>query len=70
LTENVARAIAGHKGILAAAEKGNLEDVNRVIRSHIEQSKKDMLGYAFREEAEISFLMPSRMGTMNDRNQV
>ncbi len=50
LTENVERAISGHKGILAAIEKGDLEDVNRAIRSHIEQSKKDILRYAFKEE--------------------
>ncbi len=49
LTENVVRAIGGHKGILAAIEKGDLEDVNRAIRSHIEQSKKDILRYAFKE---------------------
>jgi DNA-binding GntR family transcriptional regulator len=52
LTENVVRAIGGHKDILAAIEKGDLEDVNRAIRSHIEQSKKDILRYAFKEETE------------------
>ncbi len=49
LTENVVRAIDGHKSILAAIEKGNLEEVNGAIRSHIEQSKKDILRYAFKE---------------------
>lgn len=49
LTENVVRAIGGHKGILAAIEKGNVEEVNMAIRSHIEQSKKDILRYAFKE---------------------
>jgi len=53
LTENVVRAIEGHKGIFAAIEKGNVEDVNRAIRSHIEQSKKDILRYALKEETEI-----------------
>jgi DNA-binding GntR family transcriptional regulator len=52
LTENVVRAIEGHKGILRAIEKGDLEDVNRAIRSHIEQSKKDILRYAFKEATE------------------
>jgi DNA-binding GntR family transcriptional regulator len=47
------RAIEGHKGIFAAIEKGNVEDVNRAIRSHIEQSKKDILRYALKEETEI-----------------
>jgi len=52
LTENVVRAIEGHKGILTAIENGNLEDVNRALRGHIEQSKKDILRYAFKEETE------------------
>jgi DNA-binding GntR family transcriptional regulator len=49
LTENVLRAIQGHKGILEAIEKGNLEEVNRAIKCHLEQSKKDILRYAFKE---------------------
>ena len=50
LTENVSRAIQGHKGILEAIEKGNLEEVNKAIKVHLEQSKKDILRYAFKEE--------------------
>ncbi len=49
LTENVLRAIEGHKGILEAIEKGHLEEVNRAIKHHLEQSKKDILTYAFKE---------------------
>jgi DNA-binding GntR family transcriptional regulator len=49
LTENVSRAIQGHKGILEAIEKGNLEEVNRAIKYHLDQSKKDILRYALRE---------------------
>jgi DNA-binding GntR family transcriptional regulator len=49
LTENVLRAIQGHKGILEAIEKGNLEEVSRAIKRHLEQSKKDILRYAFKE---------------------
>ena len=49
LTENVLRAIQGHKGILEAIEKGNLEEVNRAIKYHLEQSKKDILRFAFKE---------------------
>ncbi len=49
LTDNVSRAIQGHKGILEAMEKGNLEEVNRAIKYHLEQSKKDILRYAFKE---------------------
>ena len=52
LTENVVRAIEGHKGILRAIEKGDLEDVNKAIKFHIEQSKKDILRYAFKEALE------------------
>ena len=50
LTENVSRAIQGHKGILEAMEKGSLEEVNKAIKVHLEQSKKDILRYAFKEE--------------------
>ena len=50
LTENVLRAIEGHKGILEAIEKGHPEEVNQAIRDHLEQSKRDVLRYAFKEE--------------------
>ena len=50
LTENVSRAIQGHKGILKAIEKGHSAEVNRAIKVHLEQSKKDILRYAFKEE--------------------
>jgi DNA-binding GntR family transcriptional regulator len=50
LTDNVLRAIQGHKGILEAIEKGNLEEVSRAIKCHLEQSKRDILRYAFKEE--------------------
>jgi hypothetical protein len=30
-------------------EKGNLEEVNRAIKYHLEQSKKDILRYAFKD---------------------
>jgi DNA-binding GntR family transcriptional regulator len=49
LIDNVLRAIQGHKGILEAIEKGDLEEVNRAIKWHLEQSKKDILRYAFKE---------------------
>ena len=47
--DNVLRAIDGHKGILRAIEKRNLEEVNQAIRHHMEQSKSDILRYAFKE---------------------
>jgi DNA-binding GntR family transcriptional regulator len=49
--ENVLRAIEGHKGILRAIEKRDLEDLNKAIRNHMEQVKKDVLRYAFKETA-------------------
>ncbi len=51
LMDNVLRAIQGHKGILEAMEEGDLEEVNRAIKCHLEQSKKDILRYAFKEGA-------------------
>jgi DNA-binding GntR family transcriptional regulator len=47
--DNVLRAIQGHKGILRAIRKRNLEEVNQAIRRHMEQSKSDILRYAFKE---------------------
>jgi len=47
--DNVLRAIDGHKGILRAIEKRNLEEINKAIQHHMEQSKKDILRYAFKE---------------------
>jgi len=44
------RAIDGHKSILKAIEGGDLESVYEAIRVHLEQSKKDTLRYAFKEE--------------------
>jgi DNA-binding GntR family transcriptional regulator len=49
-TDNVFRAIEGHKNILAAIEKGNRDEIGLAIRTHLEQSKKDILHYAFKEE--------------------
>lgn len=46
--DNVLRAIEGHKGILASIEKGDPEGINEAIRKHLEQSKKDILRYAFK----------------------
>ncbi len=49
LVDNVLRAIDGHKGILRAIEKRNLGEVNKAIQHHMEQVKKDVLRYAFKE---------------------
>lgn len=47
--DNVLRAIDGHKGIFRAIEKRNREGLDKAIRRHMEQSKKDVLRYAFKE---------------------
>lgn len=47
--DNVLRALEGHKGILEAIKSGDLEEVNRAIQFHLQQSKKDILRYAFQE---------------------
>ncbi len=52
LTDNVRRAIRGHKGILRAIKKGRLEEVYQAIKEHLEQSKKDILRYAFKESGD------------------
>jgi DNA-binding GntR family transcriptional regulator len=49
---NVLRAIDGHKAILKAMEKRNVEGVNKAIRNHMEQVKKDVLRYAFKPPKE------------------
>jgi DNA-binding GntR family transcriptional regulator len=48
-TDNVLRAIEGHKGVLESIENGDTEEINQAIRQHLEQSKKDILRYAFKE---------------------
>ncbi len=47
--DNVFRAIMGHKNILSALEKGNPDEVADSIRLHLEQSKKDIVRFAFKE---------------------
>ncbi len=52
LADNVLRAIEGHKGILRAIEKVDLGEVHQAIRHHLNQSKSDILKYAFKEPAQ------------------
>lgn len=47
--DNVLRAIEGHKGIVQAIKKRDPEEVTQAIRHHMEQSKRDVLRYAFKE---------------------
>ena len=49
LPDNVLRAIAGHKEILKAIESADTEGVKQAIRNHLQQSKRDVLKYAFKE---------------------
>jgi DNA-binding GntR family transcriptional regulator len=49
-TDNVFRAIKGHIGILNALENGNPDEVADAIKAHLEQSKKDIVRFAFKEE--------------------
>jgi GntR family transcriptional regulator, rspAB operon transcriptional repressor len=49
--DNVLRGIDGHKAILAAIETGDVEMASGAIKDHLEQSKKDILLYAFQEHA-------------------
>lgn len=46
------RAIEGHKDILRALEENDVEAASRAMKSHLEQSKKDTLRYAFHSEGE------------------
>lgn len=46
-SEQVLRAIAGHKAILKAIERSDEAEVTLAIRNHLAQSKMDILHYAF-----------------------
>jgi DNA-binding GntR family transcriptional regulator len=47
--DNVLRAIEGHKEIVQAIKKRDMDEVIKAIRYHMEQSKRDILRYAFKE---------------------
>jgi len=47
--ETVKRAITGHERIVAAVEKGDKKEAQRVLRAHILQSKKDILYFGFKK---------------------
>jgi DNA-binding GntR family transcriptional regulator len=49
LVDNVLRAIEGHKGIVQAIKNRDMDEVHNAIRYHMEQSKRDILRYAFKE---------------------
>jgi len=52
VADNVLRAIRGHKAILAAIEKQDQRAVTEAIKQHLEQAKRDILLYAFKEHEE------------------
>ena len=52
LADTALRAIEGHKDILRAIEANDVEAASLAMKSHLEQSKKDTLRYAFHEEGE------------------
>jgi DNA-binding GntR family transcriptional regulator len=50
--DNVGRALEGHRGILAAMERTDVRGVTDAIHFHLDQAKRDILRYAFKQEAE------------------
>lgn len=52
-TDNVLRAIDGHKEILRAIEQTDFNEVQKAIKGHLDQVKKDVLRYAFQEGPQL-----------------
>lgn len=50
-TDNVQRAISGHRAVLEAVENGSAADARRALQAHIEQSRKDILLFGFKNQA-------------------
>jgi len=48
--DNVHRAIAGHRAVLQAIEDGDKKAAQRALRAHIQQSKKDILYFGFKDK--------------------
>ena len=48
--DNVQRAIAGHSAVLKAVEEGDKKAAQRALRTHIKQSKKDILYFGFKDK--------------------
>ena len=55
LEENAIRGIEGHKAILARLKQRDLKGVEKAIRQHLEQSKRDIRRYAFPESQEKDY---------------
>lgn len=47
--DNVLRALEGHRAILKAVKEGDEVEAFEALKRHIEQSKEDILRYAFRQ---------------------
>ena len=48
-SENVERAIAGHRQVFEAVSAGNVQKAREALHAHIEQSRKDILFYGFKK---------------------
>ena len=48
-SENVERAIAGHRQVFEAVSVGNVQKAREALYAHIEQSRKDILFYGFKK---------------------
>lgn len=48
-SDNALRAIDGHKKILQAIEKSDPDELNRAVIHHLEQSRKDIVRYTFKD---------------------
>ena len=57
--ETVERALSGHETIVKAIEAGNLPAVQQALRTHIHQSKKDILYFGFKMQEENSEKVPT-----------
>jgi DNA-binding GntR family transcriptional regulator len=47
VSENGLRAVSGHRRVLGCLEKKDNDGIEAAIRDHLEQSKRDILHYAF-----------------------
>jgi DNA-binding GntR family transcriptional regulator len=47
---NVKRAIAGHRQVYEAVSAGNIQKAREALHAHIEQSRRDILFYGFKNE--------------------
>jgi len=53
-TDNALEAMEGHKGILEAIEKNDLEEVNKALVYHLERSREAIVRYTFRHTPPVT----------------